>query len=265
MRAPIPNGRRLLSALAPLLLASLAAGQITREGLGPIIVPQHVLPPPPPPIMGGPGDDVLIGTSGRDEIYDDYPGDTDTLRDAPPGTTDGRRDRLDARDGDGNDHLFGGPEDEFLGDPGDHVCILTDGEGGPGVLWCGTYREYARIRGLLRWAQDGLQALLQMLDGGPPPDGFWQDAIGLAIEDVLLLAPDFGDGAIPFADACDLGPYVFGPLDETQPPVTRWCPFAGLEDPCVATQDLTWTADEFAEARTVVVALLQHALAPVPD
>jgi len=100
-------------------------------------------------IVGGPGHSVLKGSGDSDLISDPSGGDSDILYDFDRlnQVGDGSADTLNARDGDSNDRMVGGPEDTFIGDVNDWVEIRQHGT----LRWQGTYRQYRRIKRMISW------------------------------------------------------------------------------------------------------------------
>ena len=219
------------------------------------------IPPPPSGITntGGPGNTQVLGTSWDDTLSDKAPDDHDTFHDAPGGS-DGEVDLIDSTDGDPDDTVFAGPEDIIKGDGGDQVIILPPGGHTP--LWSGTYSEYLRIKGMLRWVRDVLQSLLASTSSGAQFD--WQQAFFHASADLSMVTPGYvGSEAIAFPAIFDIGPYVIGTVPDSPFDCLNWMGY-GDEDPLAATANLTYTAEEFAAARQAVQDLLEYLINNTP-
>lgn len=237
--------RSLLFLAASSALAVVARAQIQR--------PEHIAPPGHTHIIDELDTGLLMGTSGQDWFQDDWGGDVDHQYDGPGGP-DGKRDRLDTRDGDASDSMFGGPEDSFDGDGGDKVFILRPvGWRGRPMLWSGTYDEYVRTRALLRWVLDQADRLLA--DHGDPgePGSFWAAA---SVELAAMLEhvdPD-PDETVSYAEHFPIGPYVVGDVPSTPYDFLAWAPYE--IDPVEATAELEMSYAEFVAARDAVLELL---------
>ena len=238
-RLPLP---RTVASLALLCLSGASAAQ------GGVVILPRIPLPFANNIYGGAGNTTLVGTTGRDELLDDAPNDTDILVDGGIGGPDGVFDWLETKDGDDNDFMIGGPEDLYFGDPGDKVRVIVSRN--PDIVWRGRFDAWERGQAIFRWAKDRIQKALDK-------DGYttWTDVF-LDVQQELA-AIDPGDAAVvSFASLFSLGPYVEGTLPASPGNCLLWYPFEG--DPIASTSQMTMTNAQFQAARNDVQMLLSY-------
>lgn len=188
---------------------------------------------------------------GPDVISDPSPNDSDTMDDDGGFGGDGQTDYLNSTDGDNNDMMSGGPEDHFLGDPGDFVRI-EDGNGDP--LWQGPYSEYRKIKRMIFWVKCALDPYLRSYPYDKPTwFAKWMDSLAGLRQELGLVAVDEVidlDDYFPVSDedltACD---GCWAPDD-----FWSWMPHSSDD----YGASFVLTADEFNALREDVDALLVH-------
>ena len=252
---------RTLRTLSLLAIASLALAQAAPAQWGQIRT-RDVIPPSFGNLNSGtPGPTQLMGSEGSDTLMDPYKNDVDVFHDGPGGS-DGAPDSIDADDGDGLDTVYAGPEDSIQADAGDTVIILPPGGGDP--LWSGTFAQYKRLKALVRWVRDQLQALFATSPSNEEPD-FWLNA-GLYVSAQLSNeAPSFAPGeTISFQSAFDLGPYEEGDVPESPLDCLNWMNYYD-DDPLTETALIDFDAAEYEHAEAGAQALLGYLIEHLAD
>ena len=247
---------RALSTAAPVAALLLGLAD-TAAAQSYVIKTRNIEGPPSYNISGGPGNTELIGTLAPDRMTDIAPNDGDWFYDGPLGT-DGQPDHIDARDGDGFDKIWCGPEDTVVGDPGDQITISAH-NGGP--LWTGTYEEYKRLKGIVRWLRDRLQALFATSPTNGEPD-FWLNAFTYVSAELSAVTPSFAPGESKgFGELFAIGPYEAGDVPESPQDCLNWMVY--LDDPISETAALDYTEDQFGDSVDAALALLDFLIADV--
>jgi len=173
-----------------LVILTLAASASAQGGYGGGIVPVTHVPENPNgydrTINGGVGV-IRGGDKTSDEITGFSPGGISFLYDGEH-VSDGKPDSLDTTDGDDLDTMFGGPEDVFEGDPGDHIFIMKHMSSQ--VLWYGTVAEYKKTKRVARFIINWINYLSDGGAGQPPQ---WTSAISQTSSDLSDYAAGFAD------------------------------------------------------------------------
>lgn len=216
----------------------------------------------PPAIIGGPGPDTLVGTTGSEFIGDTAGGpDTDQLFDAP-GKSDGVPDTLDTTDGDGMDTMYGGPEDTFRGDANDRIRIRKPGSKTQ-FLWKGTVREYEFLKALMTWLRTDV--LGSLLASGPTaPSDFWPGELAEAAAALAAIAPSQAE--FYFSDYFAIEDVECSELPWSPANFFVWFPLSDDESPSTAFADLKLTLEEFEQAVASALEILDYlSSVPLPD
>lgn len=216
----------------------------------------------PPAIIGGPGPDILVGTTGSEFIGDTAGGpDSDQLYDAP-GKSDGVPDTLDTTDGDGSDTMYGGPEDTFRGDANDRIKIRKPGSKTQ-FLWQGTVREYELLKALMTWLR--MDALGALLSAGPvAPSDFWPGELAQAAAALAAIAPSQGD--FYFSDYFVIEDVECSDLPWSPANFFQWFPLGEDELPSTAFADLKLSLEEFELTVASALTMLDYLSSlPLPD
>ncbi|MCP3920039.1 MAG: hypothetical protein GY711_31300 [bacterium] len=215
---------------------------------------RRILPPMPNQHIGGGGNDILMGTTGAggDFVGDRAgPGDIDRLYDGP-GSGDGEQDFMDSKDGDNLDEIWCGPEDSITADAGDKIFIVVKKK----ISWSGTYAQYLKRKGAMRWVRDRLQDRLADLEH---PEDPWCDVVAFVSSELAAVPiPEPGE-VVLFTDVFQIGPYAFCPLPDSPGDCLDWMPYAEDVDPVDATADLAFTSEELALVLADTQVLLDYA------
>ena len=252
---------RALRPLALAAIATLALSQAASAQWGPIKT-RDVIPPSFGNLNSGtPGPTQLMGSEGSDTLMDPYPNDVDVLHDGPGGS-DGAVDHLESKDWDDQDTIYAGPEDVITADSGDTIIILPPGGGDP--LWTGTYAQYKRMKALVRWIRDQLQALYATSPSNEEPD-FWLNASLYVSAQLSNAAPSFVEGqSISFQSAFDIGPYEAGDVPESPLDCLNWINYYD-DDPLAETASIDFDAAEYEHAEAGAQALLFYLISQIAD
>lgn len=205
------------------------------------------------PVWDSAGDTTQVGGAGCDRFWPGFHGDdSDTLVDAA-GASDGVRDEMNTRDGDGKDIILCGPEDVVRADPGDKVYIRE--YKGTKIVWYGTFAEYQRMRWMLRWVRDHMiLASVGVLD----PD--WPGLLDKARQDLLAATPALGGGEPATAqELLPVGPYEKGAVPEAPLGLENWCSYGPDVDPAHACAELPVEGSQFEDASKAALTLVAHA------
>ncbi len=210
------------------------------------------------PIVGGPGNSVIMGTNGADDITDPTGGDHDIMDDDTGFGGDGVPDHLNSTDGDNNDMMHGGPEDSFKGDPGDFVRIEhPNGD----VWWQGPYSEYRKIRRMIDWIRDMLDPAVHVYpQGNSIAFDVWMKSlqqIGEALDKVVVVEKIDLDQVFPLSDDDSTVCYeCWSPAN-----LWWWMPYAPNSEP----ESFILSADEFASLRDDLNGILNQLMKVVAE
>ena len=252
---------RTLLALPVIALPLAFTGQVNAQAGG----GGGAVPRPDPPNPGAfpadsPGNSNVVGTDGADFFTDHHGNDTDSQHDSPGNPGDGEVDLFSTQDGDNNDSMWGGPEDQYFGDPGDLIYMFDPDT--HTLMWHGTFEEYWRIRSIIWWIQDMLKLIRDAFPGVADAQ-FWRDALELVSNKIDQVPWPFeadGSGTILFADLFQIGPYEFGEVPASPLGCLTWMPFPKHQDPVEETADLKFNSEQFNKALFTAKALVHHVI-----
>lgn len=210
------------------------------------------------------GDAPNLGTPDHDHFQDGIGGDSDRQTDGPLGASgdyegsDGVRDWLDTYDGDSNDVMQLGVEDDCVGDNDDIVEIYSSpGAGGPGkCLWKGTWRDYIKMKCLFQWSKDRVQVLQDLIGWAGDPNEA-RDILVVVAYELVSLAPEVGSD--PIGTVYTLGPYVTGTPPAFAINLPYWLPSEEYEKLASTSESMTLTESELDAAVLGTLDLLVHA------
>lgn len=211
--------------------------------------------------QGGTGPSTVMGTNGPDKLTDPAKNDNDTLIDNAGGS-DGVHDLLDARDGDSNDVMLGGPEDTYFGDPEDKIVIVSPTNQ---VLWRGTVKKWKWTKAMLEWTKYRWSFNYALLLG-VADDTVWteHDVLALSAFELMQLRPfdDNGDGLLHMADDMPVGSYTLVPPQPSPGAFLYYMPSDIMgSTPLEDLLDTDLTPEEWELVRDGVLDLLAYAYA----